>query len=100
VPALNCLSVCGLRDGIAAIGQFCIDTRLALALKGDIMKGLFFYTRAAAVDRRYMGAICFHDHLKWWKSGGAHVNWVMHPCRTTYTAWQPTQPSGLTYIKS
>lgn len=42
VPALNCLSVCGLRDGIAAIGQFCIDTRLAFALKGDVMKGLFF----------------------------------------------------------
>lgn len=42
VPALNCLTVCGLRDGIAAIGQFCIDTRLAFALKGDIMKGLFF----------------------------------------------------------
>ena len=42
VPALNCLSVCGLRDGIAAIGQFCIDTRLAFALKGDITKGLFF----------------------------------------------------------
>ncbi len=42
VPALNCLSVCGLRDGIAAIGQFCIDTRLAFALNGDIKKGLFF----------------------------------------------------------
>ena len=42
VPGLNCLSVCGLRDGIAAIGQFCIDTRLALALKGDVKKGLFF----------------------------------------------------------
>ena len=42
VPALNCLNVCGLRDGIAAIGQFCIDTRLALALKGDVKKGLFF----------------------------------------------------------
>ncbi len=42
VPALNCLSVCGLRDGIAAIGQFCIDTRLAFALKGDVRKGLFF----------------------------------------------------------
>ena len=38
---LNCLSVCG-RDGIAAIGQFCIDTRLAFALKGDVKKGLFF----------------------------------------------------------
>ena len=42
VPGLNCLSVCGLRDGIAGIGQFCIDTRLALALKGDVKKGLFF----------------------------------------------------------
>ncbi len=42
VPGLNCLTVCGLRDGIAAIGQFCIDTRLAFALKGDIKKGLFF----------------------------------------------------------
>ena len=27
---------------IAEIGQFCIDTRLAYALKGDIKKGLFF----------------------------------------------------------
>lgn len=42
VPALNCLSVCGLRDGIATIGQFCIDTRLAFALNGDVKKGLFF----------------------------------------------------------
>ncbi|MDH3438261.1 MAG: nitronate monooxygenase, partial [Betaproteobacteria bacterium] len=42
VPGLNCLSVCGLRDGIASMGQFCIDTRLAFALKGDVKKGLFF----------------------------------------------------------
>ncbi len=42
VPGLNCLKVCGLRDGIATIGQFCIDTRLAFALKGDVKKGLFF----------------------------------------------------------
>ena len=42
VPGLNCLTVCGLRDGRASIGQFCIDTRLAFALKGDIKKGLFF----------------------------------------------------------
>jgi nitronate monooxygenase len=42
VPGTRCLSVCGLRDGIASIGQFCIDTRLALALAGDIKKGLFF----------------------------------------------------------
>lgn len=42
VPGLNCLTVCGLRDGIAAMGQFCIDTRLAYALNGDVQKGLFF----------------------------------------------------------
>lgn len=42
VPGLNCLTMCGLRDGIANAGQFCIDTRLAYALKGDIKKGLFF----------------------------------------------------------
>jgi nitronate monooxygenase len=42
VPGLNCLSFCGLRDGVGSIGQFCIDTRLALALKGDVNKGLFF----------------------------------------------------------
>lgn len=42
VPGFKCLTVCGLRDGIASIGQFCIDTRLAFALKGDVKKGLFF----------------------------------------------------------
>lgn len=42
VQGLNCLTMCGLRDGIAAAGQFCIDTRLAYALKGDVKKGLFF----------------------------------------------------------
>ena len=39
---LHCLIQCGLRDGIAKAGQFCIDTQLAAALKGDIKKGLFF----------------------------------------------------------
>jgi nitronate monooxygenase len=38
----DCLSQCGLRDGIAHIGQFCIDTQLAAALRGDVRKGLFF----------------------------------------------------------
>jgi nitronate monooxygenase len=42
VQGLNCLTMCGLRDGIATAGQFCIDTRLAYALKGDVKKGLFF----------------------------------------------------------
>lgn len=42
VQGLNCLTVCGLRDGVAGAGQFCIDTRLAFALQGDVKKGLFF----------------------------------------------------------
>jgi nitronate monooxygenase len=42
IPGFKCLTACGLRDGIAGIGQFCIDTRLAFALKGDVKKGLFF----------------------------------------------------------
>jgi nitronate monooxygenase len=38
----DCLHQCGLRDGIAKAGQFCIDTQLGFALKGDIERGLFF----------------------------------------------------------
>lgn len=39
---LHCLTQCGLRDGIAKAGQFCIDQQLVAALKGDVAKGLFF----------------------------------------------------------
>ena len=42
VPGAECLTACGLRDGIAAAGQFCILTRLAYALHGDVKRGLFF----------------------------------------------------------
>ncbi|MEO8754254.1 MAG: nitronate monooxygenase, partial [Casimicrobiaceae bacterium] len=38
----DCLVQCGLRDGNAKVGQFCIDTQLAAALRGDVAKGLFF----------------------------------------------------------
>ena len=38
----DCLAQCGLRDGLADWGQFCIDNQLAAALRGDIKKGLFF----------------------------------------------------------
>jgi nitronate monooxygenase len=40
--AWDCLLSCGLRDGLAKAGQFCIDTHLAAALRGDFEKGLFF----------------------------------------------------------
>lgn len=38
----DCLQQCGLRDGIGKAGQFCIDNQLALALNGDVKRGLFF----------------------------------------------------------
>ncbi|GAB4470978.1 MAG: nitronate monooxygenase family protein [Burkholderiaceae bacterium] len=38
----DCLAQCGLRDGIAKFGQFCIDYQLAAALRGDVEHGLFF----------------------------------------------------------
>jgi nitronate monooxygenase len=38
----DCLVQCGLRDGIAKAGQFCIDTQLGFAMNGDVKRGLFF----------------------------------------------------------
>lgn len=38
----DCLQQCGWRDGLSKAGQFCIDTQLAFALKGDARRGLFF----------------------------------------------------------
>lgn len=38
----DCLAQCGLRDGRATMGQFCIDHHLAAALRGDVEHGLFF----------------------------------------------------------
>lgn len=38
----DCLHQCGYRDGIGRAGQFCIDTQLAFAMKGDVKRGLFF----------------------------------------------------------
>jgi nitronate monooxygenase len=38
----DCLHQCGLRDGIAKAGQFCIDQHLAYALEGDVKRGIFF----------------------------------------------------------
>jgi len=52
--AFDCLAQCGLRDGLAGWGQFCIDTQLAAALRGDVKKGLFF---------RGAGALPFGEHI-------------------------------------
>ncbi|HEY8555408.1 MAG TPA: nitronate monooxygenase family protein [Burkholderiales bacterium] len=39
---LQCLSYCGFKDGDPAAGQFCIETQLAAAQRGNIEQGLFF----------------------------------------------------------
>jgi len=40
--SFDCLQHCGLRDGNAGIGQFCIDQQLGHALTGDLQRGLYF----------------------------------------------------------
>ncbi len=39
---LECLKHCGFKDGNPQAGQFCIETQLAAAQRGDIKRGLFF----------------------------------------------------------
>lgn len=39
---LECLSHCGFKDGNPDAGQFCIETQLAAAAKGNVEQGLFF----------------------------------------------------------
>ncbi|MED5622433.1 NAD(P)H-dependent flavin oxidoreductase [Ideonella sp. BN130291] len=51
----DCLAQCGLRDGKAGWGQFCIDQQLAAAMKGDLQRGLFFRGR---------GALPFGDQIR------------------------------------
>jgi nitronate monooxygenase len=53
--AFDCLAQCGLRDGLAGWGQFCIDKQLAAALRGDVKKGLFF---------RGVGALPFGKQIR------------------------------------
>jgi nitronate monooxygenase len=53
--AFDCLAQCGLRDGTSGWGQFCIDTHLAAALRGDVKRGLFF---------RGVGALPFGSEIR------------------------------------
>jgi len=53
--AFDCLAQCGLRDGISGWGQFCIDTHLAAAQRGDVRRGLFF---------RGVGALPFGSQIR------------------------------------
>ena len=53
--SFDCLAHCGLRDGDASIGQFCIDQQLGHAMDGDVQKGLFF---------RGAGTLPFGDKIR------------------------------------
>jgi nitronate monooxygenase len=66
--AFDCLAQCGLRDGLSGWGQFCIDTQLAAALRGDVKKGLFF---------RGVGALPFGDQIR---SVGELMARLLTPC--------------------
>ena len=53
--SFDCLQHCGLRDGDAGIGQFCIDQQLGHAMEGDADRGLFF---------RGAGRLPFGDQIR------------------------------------
>jgi len=53
--SFDCLQHCGLRDGHAKMGQFCIDQQLGHALAGDVQKGLYF---------RGAGVLPFGDNIR------------------------------------
>jgi len=71
--SFDCLAQCGLRDGHAQWGQFCIDNQLAAALRGDLRKGLFF---------RGAGALPFGNQIR-------SVRELMHCLLTGSTAPKP-----------
>lgn len=47
LEGFDCLQACGLRDGVGRVGQFCIDLKLAQAMRGDVERGLFFRGKGA-----------------------------------------------------
>jgi nitronate monooxygenase len=59
----DCLSHCGLRDGNAAWGQFCIDRSLGLALSGDLGKGLYFRGAGELPFGNEIRSV--HDLMQW-----------------------------------
>ena len=59
---LECLKHCGFKDGNPAAGQFCIETQLAAAQRGDIKRGLFFRGSEALPFGREIRPV--HDLLK------------------------------------
>ena len=63
----DCLASCGLRDGIAQWGQFCIDKALGHALEGRTDSGLFFRGAAPLPFGSQVRPV--HDLLAWLVAG-------------------------------
>ena len=65
--AFDCLAHCGLRDGVASMGQFCIDQQLGHALSGDKRKGLFFRGAGKLPFGSEIRSV--HDLMQWLLGG-------------------------------
>ena len=65
--AFDCLAHCGLRDGVASMGQFCIDQQLGHALRGDKRKGLFFRGAGQLPFGSEIRSV--HDLMQWLLGG-------------------------------
>lgn len=72
----DCLAQCGLRDGIASIGQFCIDQQLGHAWMGDVQKGLFF---------RGAGPLPFGEYIA---TVQELIQWLMEGIRPANLEWR------------
>ena len=67
VQGINCLTSCGLRDGLAKAGQFCIDLKLAEAFRGEVDKGLFFRGKDPLPFGRAIKSV--HDTIEYLLTG-------------------------------
>lgn len=64
---LECLSHCGFKDGNPQAGQFCIETQLAAAARGNVNSGLFFRGAASLPFGQEIRSV--HDLLEYLLTG-------------------------------
>ncbi|MHB8253008.1 MAG: NAD(P)H-dependent flavin oxidoreductase [Acidiferrobacter sp.] len=64
---LECLSHCGFKDGNPDAGQFCIETQLAAAARGNVGSGLFFRGAASLPFGHEIRSV--HDLLEYLLTG-------------------------------
>jgi len=61
--SFDCLAHCGLRDGVASMGQFCIDQQLGHAYDGDTARGLYFRGTARLPFGNEIRSV--HELMQW-----------------------------------